>query len=49
MTKPNTSENEKNTLYTKTGLVIKVMPKEPNKDIVNKIMKILAEENVEVI
>jgi hypothetical protein len=36
----------KNILYTKTGIVIKVLPKEPSPEAVNQIMKILKEEDV---
>jgi hypothetical protein len=46
MTDLKPSDKEMNTIYTKTGIVIKVLPKEPNREAVNQIMKILKEEDV---
>ena len=41
-----TEKSDENTVYTKTGIVIKVLPKEPNRDAVDWIMKILKDEDV---
>lgn len=43
---PDSQDQKSNVIYTKTGLVVKVLPKEPNTDAVKEIMKILQEEEV---